>query len=140
MRVFLSDVFYLRDKLIDLGEVVSNKSLTTIITDALPEERYSKTKLQSIRDSDLGLEEIVSMMEMIFIDRSERSLVLKRSQETYRKVRNSGREPRMRDNVLESAMILTRHNCNKPEHKMKYRKQLMEKSDKSRNVENGNNK
>ena len=139
--MFLSDVFYLRDKLIDLGEVVSNKSLTTIIIDALPEERYSITKLQSIRDSDLELEEIVSMMEMIFINCSERSLVLKRSQETYRKVRNSGREPRMRDNrVLESAMILTCHNCKKPEHKMKYRKQLMEKSDKSRNVESGNNK
>ena len=51
--VFLSEVFQLRDELSDLGEVVSNERLTTIILDALPEERYSKLKAQSIKDPRL---------------------------------------------------------------------------------------
>ena len=37
-------------------------------------------------------------------------------------------------------MTLTCHNCKKPGHKRKYCKQLMEKSDKSSNVENGTRK
>ena len=51
--VFISKDFQLRDELSDLGEVVSNEHLTTIILDALPEERYSKLKVQSITDSRL---------------------------------------------------------------------------------------
>ena len=38
---FSLEVFQLRDKLSDLGEVVSDKCLTTIILDALSEETYS---------------------------------------------------------------------------------------------------
>ena len=48
--VFLSEGFQLRDELSDLSKVVSNEHLTTIILDALPEERYSKLKVQSIKD------------------------------------------------------------------------------------------
>ena len=51
--VFLSGGFQLRDELSDLGEVVSNERFTTIILDALPEERYSKLKAQSIKDPRL---------------------------------------------------------------------------------------
>ena len=51
------------------------------------------------------------MMETIFINHSERLSVPRMSQETYRKIRNSGRESRMRDNVRESATTLTSHNC-----------------------------
>ena len=51
--VFLSEGFQLRDELSDLGKVVSNEHLTTIILDALPEERYSKLKVQSIKDPRL---------------------------------------------------------------------------------------
>ena len=51
--VFLSEGFQLRDELSDLGEVVSNEHLTTIILDALPEEGYSKLKVQSIKDPRL---------------------------------------------------------------------------------------
>ena len=36
--VFLSEVVQLRDELNDLGEVVSNERLTTVILDALPEK------------------------------------------------------------------------------------------------------
>ena len=43
------------------------------------------------------------MTKMIVTSHSERSSVSKRSQEPYRKVRNSGREPRS-DNVRESVM------------------------------------
>ena len=43
----------------------------------------------------------------------------------------------MRDNMRETAMALTSHNCKKPGHKMKDCKQLIEKSDKSGNVEKG---
>ena len=67
--VFLSEVFQLREELGDLSEVISNERLTTIILDALPEERYSTVEVQLIRDPDVGLEEIISMMT-IFINHS----------------------------------------------------------------------
>ena len=51
--MFPSEVFQLRDKLSDLGEVVSIERLTTIILDASPTEKYSKTKIQPVRDPDL---------------------------------------------------------------------------------------
>ena len=54
------------------------------------------------------------MMKTIFINHSERSSVTK-SKESCRKVRGSGSEPRT-DNVRESAMTLTCHNCKKPGH------------------------
>ena len=51
--VFLSEGFQLRNELSDLGEVVSNEHFTTIILDALPEGRYSKLEVQSIKDPRL---------------------------------------------------------------------------------------
>ena len=48
--VFISKVFQLRDELSDLSEIFSNESLTTIILDALPGERYSTIEVQLIRD------------------------------------------------------------------------------------------
>ena len=42
--VFLSEVFQLHDEFSDLGEIVSNERLTTIILDALPEKKYSTFK------------------------------------------------------------------------------------------------
>ena len=70
---------------------------------------YSAVKMQSsVRDPDLGLEEIIGMMKTIFIiNHSEISSVPK-SKESYRNVRGSGSEPRT-DNVRESAMTLTCH-------------------------------
>ena len=47
--VFISDVFKPRHELSDLGEAVSYERLITIILDTLPEEVYSKFKMQSIR-------------------------------------------------------------------------------------------
>ena len=80
-------------------------------------------------------------MKTIFINHSERSSVPKRSRESYRKSRDSGREPIMRDNnVRKSAMTLTCHNYKTPGHKMKDCKQLFKKSDKSSDVENGKKK
>ena len=67
---FLSNVFQLRDELDDLGEIVTGERLTTINLDALLEEMYSTVKMQSVRDPDLGLEEIIGMMKMIFINHS----------------------------------------------------------------------
>ena len=59
------------------------------------------------------------------------------NQESYRKSRDSGGEPKVLDkNMRESTMILTFHNCKKPGCKMKDCKQLMKKSDKSSDVEN----
>ena len=137
--MFLSEVFQLRDELNGFGKTATNERLTTIILGALSEEMYSTVKMQSMRGPDLGLEEIMGMMKTIFINHSERSSVPKRSQESYRKVWNSGREPRT-DNVRESAMTLTCHNCKKKGHKKKDYKELMEKSDKSSKVENGTRK
>ena len=68
--VFFSEVFQQRDGVIDMGEAVTDKRLTTIILDALPEEMYSTIKIQSIRDPELGLENIIDMMETIFINHS----------------------------------------------------------------------
>ena len=62
----------------------------------------------ALRDPDLGLLEIIGMMETIFINHSERSSVPK-SKESYRKVWGSGSEPRT-DYVRESVLNLTCHN------------------------------
>ena len=120
--VFFSQVFQLRDEFNDSGEVVSNERLATtgIILDALPEEMYSTIKVQPIRDPDLRLDEIMSMMKTIFINHSERSSVPKRSQESYRKSRDSsGREPRMNGREPAMATVITCHNCTRLGHKMK---------------------
>ena len=46
------DLFFFqpRDEINDLGEVVSDEYLTTIILDALPENTYSTNKVHSVRD------------------------------------------------------------------------------------------
>ena len=81
------------------------------------------------------------MVKATFINHYEKSPVPKMSQKSYRKVRDdSGREPKIGGNVCELAMALTCHNCKKLGHKMKDCKQLMEKSDKSSNVENSKKK
>ena len=49
---FLSEVLQLRDKLSDLGEVVSNERLTIIILDVLSEEKYATIKVPSTIDPD----------------------------------------------------------------------------------------
>ena len=41
---FLSEVFRLRHEVSDLGEIVSDERLTTIILDTLPEDMYSLLK------------------------------------------------------------------------------------------------
>ena len=85
LDVFLSEIFQLRDELSDSDEVISNERLAITILDALPREKYATVKIQAIRDPDLCLEEITSMMKTIFINHSERSSVPKRSQESCRK-------------------------------------------------------
>ena len=103
--VFLSEVFQLRGELNELGKtIIADERLTTIFLDALLEEMYSTVEMQC-KGPRLGLEEIIGMMKTIFINRSERSSVSKRSKESYRKVQSSRREPRT-DNVRESAMTL----------------------------------
>ena len=93
--------------------------------------------MQSVRDPDLGLEEIIGMVQNDLRKTfSERLSVTERSKESYRKVRSSGREPRT-DNMRESAMTFTCHNCKKSG---KDCKQLMDKSDKPSHVENGTKK
>ena len=56
----------------DLDEVFSIERLITMILDALPVEKYSTTKRQAVRNPELSLEEIQSVMKTIFIDHSER--------------------------------------------------------------------
>ena len=90
---FLFEIFHLRDELSSLGEVVVDERFTTITLYALPVKMYSTVKIQSIRDPELGFKEIRSLTKAIFINPSEKS-VSKRNQESYRKVRNSCREPR----------------------------------------------
>ena len=79
-------------------------------------------------------------MKTIFINYFERSSVPIRSQESYRKSRDSSREPTM--NGRESAMTIaiTCHNCIRPGHKKKYCNQLNKWTNKSSNVENGKRK
>ena len=61
--MFLSEVFQLRDEFNDLGETVTDERLTTIVSDALPEEMYSTVKMLPIRDPDLGFKEIIGMIK-----------------------------------------------------------------------------
>ena len=137
--VFLSEVFQLRYELNDFEEAITTEHLTTIPLGALPEEMYFTVKMQSIRDFELGLGGIIDMMKTVFRNQSERWSARKMSQESYRKVRNSGREPKS-DNVRESAMTLTCHNCKETGHKKKYCKELMGLSDKPSHVKNGTTK
>ena len=118
--VFLSEVFQLRDELNDLGETITDEPLTTTVSSYMrSQKRYTpQLKCRQLRDPDLGLEEIIGMIKTTFINHSERSSVPKRSKESYRKVRSSGRESRI-DNVRESAMTLTFHNCKKTGRKRK---------------------
>ena len=139
-KLFLSKVFQLRYELDGLGETATDERLTTIILDALPEEMDSTVRTQSVKDPDLGLEEIIGMLKAIFINHPEMSSVPKRSQASCRKVWSNGREPGT-DNVCASAMTLTCHHyCKKPGHKKKHCKELLGKSDKPSNVENDTKK
>ena len=117
--VFLSEVLQLRVELSDFGEVVSNERLATITLNALSEEKYSTIELQSIRDPDLGLEEIISMMKTIFINHSEKSSVPERSQAPYRKRYDSGRKSTTNSRELAVATVITCHKCKRPEHEIK---------------------
>ena len=92
-----------------------------------------------MQDPDLGLEKIIGMMKTIFMNYSERPLVPKRSKESYQNVLSSGSEPRT-DNVRESTITLTCHHYKKSGHKKNDCKELMGKSDKPSNVENGTRK
>ena len=75
------------------------------------------------------------MVKTIFINYSDRSSVPKRSQESYRKSRdNNGREATMNGRESAIATVLVRHKCKRPGHKMKDCKRLMEKSNKSSNM------
>ena len=47
LDVFMSEVFQVRNELSGLSNVVSNERLTTIILDALPEEKYLTTPILS---------------------------------------------------------------------------------------------
>ena len=124
--VFLSQVYQLRDEFGDLGEIVSNERLNTAILDALPEEMYSTVKMQSTRDLDLEIEEIISMTNTIFINHSERSSVPKKSQESYRKSCDiSGREPTMSGRESAMVTIIIIHNCKRSGHKRKDCNQLI---------------
>ena len=96
--------------------------------------------MQSIKDPDLGIEEIIGRLETISTNHSERSRIPKRSQEPYCKVRNSGSGQLTYNVVRESAMTLTCRNYKKLRHKKKDCKEFMEKSDKSSNEENGTRK
>ena len=91
-NVLLSGIYQLRDELSDLGKVVSTERLATIIPDALPVEKCLTIKMQAIRDPTLRLGEIENIMDKIFINYSERSSAPKRSQELYRKSRDTGRK------------------------------------------------
>ena len=53
MCLSLKSFSYIRDEL-----VVSNERLIIIILNTLPEEKCATIKVQSVRDSDLGFQEI----------------------------------------------------------------------------------
>ena len=102
------------------------------------------TSTTTLRNPELGLEEVVSMMNTIFINYSKRrsSVVPERSQESYRKSRdNSGCEATI--NCQESAMAtaITCHNCKRSGCEIiEDCKQLMKNSDRSSNLDNGTRK
>ena len=132
---FLSKVNQLRNELSDLDEVMSTERLTTITLDALPAEKYSTIKIQVIRDPNLSLEEIQSMIKIPYMNNWERSSVTKRSHESSRKGDGRGRES-------EFSTVVTYHHCKTTEPKIKDCKLLTRKSDmaKSGKLDNGRNK
>ena len=134
--MFLSNVFQLRVEFSDLGEVISTERLTTFILGALPTEKYLTIKIQAIRDLDLSLGEIVSMMNTIFINDSERSPVPEMSQESYLEGRDSSREPTINDRESAMATVITNHNCKKPADRNKECNQLNKRPGGSGDLEN----
>ena len=102
---------------------------------------YSTVKMQSLRDPELGLEEIISLTKTIFINDSERLSVPKRSQELYRKSRDdSSREPTMNSRESTMTTVITGHNCKRPGYKKKACNRLNKKSDTLSNAESGKKK
>jgi len=86
--------------------------MTTVILDALPSERYSVIKQQTIRDPDLSLVDVEHMMRTIYVNHVEKS--------------SASRESSLerRENVWGSAMNTTggfrgfRHYCRERRHKI----------------------
>ena len=70
--------------------MVSTETLTTVILDALPSEKYSVIKQQAIRDPDLSVERMFCLMRTIHVNDVETS-----SRES---------SPERRENIRDSAM------------------------------------
>ena len=88
-----------------MDEVESTKLFIAIILDVFSAEKYSNTNFQAIRDPDLRLNEIESIMKTIFINHSDRLSVTKICQESNRKGRHRGRELAMCASGPESLMF-----------------------------------
>ena len=98
---------------------------------------YFTVKVQPINKNEIALEDIISMTKTIYINHTEKSLVPKKSLQSYRKNRdNSGREPKMNCRKSAMATIITCHNYKWPGHKKKDCNRLNTRSDKSSNMDN----
>ena len=73
---FFAEVYHVRNWFLDLGETVSRERLAFaskyILRDVLFSGKCGTVKKQAIRDSDLGLTEISSVMRTIFTNDVER--------------------------------------------------------------------
>ena len=58
--------------------MISTERLTTIIVDALPVEKYSIIKIQTIRYPDLGLEDTQNLIKTVIIHSERLSITKKR--------------------------------------------------------------
>ena len=78
---------------------------------------YSTSRVQSIRNPDLRLEDIVSTIKTININYSERSLVPKMIREPYRQSRDRGCETKMNGRKAAMATVIIYLNCKRSRNK-----------------------
>ena len=104
--VFKNEVYYLRDDLVDMGEVFNDDSILDIVLEGLTDE-FLQIKYIAEADDDLTLDRAVITMRNLYANRAMQNGPL-------RKVK--GRESAMVVTSTPSAVVTCSH-CKKPDHR-----------------------
>ena len=104
--VFKNEAYYLRDELVDMGEVFNDDSILDIVLEKLTDE-YLKIKCSAEADDDFTLDRAVITMRNIYANRAMRNGPLRKAK---------GRESAMVVTSTPSAVV-TCSRCKKPGHR-----------------------
>ena len=104
--VFKKEVYYLRDELVDVGEVSNDDSILDIVLEGLTDE-YLQIKYSAEADDDCTLDRAVITMRNMYANRAMRIGPLQKPK---------GRESAMVVTSTPSAVVTSSH-CKKPGHR-----------------------